>query len=106
MIIRNIDAISDLLKDQIFYDIKLEDDSSFIASDYVLYTKCMVNTPIVDVANKFALIMIEKDTNYVVNNDLRYNSLEVNGDEFIFRVVNNNKPNKVINIIYYKYDKK
>jgi hypothetical protein len=71
--IKDADEIRELIKDKIFADCLSSD--TMAPSHYLLFIKDThyLNEP----HNNKTLIIIENDTKYVVNNDMRFNKLEI-----------------------------
>jgi hypothetical protein len=73
--------ITKLLFEKTFLDVPHEDS----ASEYMLFVKDMKNTPNkVDDNNNLSLVIIDKNSGYVVNNDIPFNSLEMEDSSLKF----------------------
>ena len=88
--------ITKLLFGKTFSDTPSEDS----ASEYMLFVKDMKNTPFkVADNNNLSLIIVDKNNGYVVNNDIPFNSLEVEEGLLKFYSM---KGNKRYSIDFYK----
>ena len=87
MRVKKVYEITDLLFNKTVLDI--EDSENFQPSEYILFVKDTSYEG--DLNNKLSLIIISKDDGYVVNNNFKFNSLEVIGNKIIIYRIENNK---------------
>jgi len=91
--------ITNLLFNKLLKDLNTDEVSEMCSiSNYILFVKDMSFLGD-DLNNKLALIKIHADTGYVVNNNFRFNSLEVIDNKYIFYYMSNNKR---YNITFYE----
>jgi len=72
--------ITDLLFNKTILDMEENSDGEYQPSEYLLFVKDTFTSVYHydgDLNNKLSLIIIDKNTGYVVNNDFKFNSLEV-----------------------------
>jgi len=86
-----------------FFDYIGKEDRDSKGSEYILYVK-FIDYP--HLINKCGLVMVDKRSNYVVNNDYRFHHLEiVEKDEYYeYNIIslNEKNPNKITSITYFK----
>ena len=94
---KDVFVISEMISDKVFDDIIISDiNSTLSASKILLFAKDIhyLNEP----HNKISLIIID-GSNYVINNDFRFNCLEVVNtekyDEYNFYSIYDNKRSKI-----------
>jgi hypothetical protein len=84
--------ITDLLFNKTILDMEnyTDDENEFQPSEYILFVKDTHYEG--DLNNKLSLIIIDKDTGYVVNNNFKFNSLEIVDRKItIYRIENNKR---------------
>jgi hypothetical protein len=86
--------ITDLFFNKTILDLDpdLEDDS-FEASEYLFFVKDTNYEG--DLNNKLTLIIISKDDGYVVNNNLKFNSIELNNNKITIYIMVGNKRKEI-----------
>lgn len=86
--------ITDLLFNKTVLDMEgySNDENEFQPSEYLLFVKDTHYEG--DLNNKLTLIIISKNDGYVVNNNFKFNSLEVNDRKIIIYRMENNKRKK------------
>ena len=82
--------ITDLLFNKTILDMEEYDEDGLQPSELMLFVKDTHYEG--DLNNKLSLIIIDKNTGYVVNNNFKFNSLEIDGNKIIiYRMVNNKR---------------
>ena len=86
MKIKNDIEITEVLFNKTILDMEFDDD----ASEYLFYVKDTSSYE-TDLNNKLSLIIVDKNNGYVVNNDFKFNSIEIKERKIIIYVIVNNK---------------
>jgi hypothetical protein len=83
--------ITDLLFNKTILDMEgySDGENDFQPSEYLLFVKDTSYEG--DLNNKLSLVIISKYNGYVVNNNFKFNSLEVDGRKIIIYRIENNK---------------
>jgi len=87
--------ITDLLFNKTILDMEnyTDDENEFQPSEYILFVKDTHYEG--DLNNKLSLIIIDKDTGYVVNNNFKFNSLEIVDRKITIYIIENNKRKEI-----------
>jgi len=81
--------ITDLLFNRTILDMEGYSKGAIQPSEYIFFVKDTSYDG--DLNNKLSLIIVDKDSGYVVNNNLKFNSLEVKDRKIIIYRMENNK---------------
>ena len=92
---KDSDKITDILFNKTILDMDgyPEDKNALQPSEYLLFVKDTYYNG--DLNNKLSLIIIDKNDGYVVNNNLKFNSLEVIDNKLIFYTMINSKRREI-----------
>ena len=92
---KDSDKITDILFNKTILDMDgySEDKNTLQPSEYLLFVKDTYYDG--DLNNKLSLVIISKNDGYVVNNNLKFNSLEIIDNKLIFYTMINSKRKEI-----------
>lgn len=93
MKLKNSEDITEKLFNKTILDMEKPTDS-FYPSEYLFFVKDTSFDN--DLNNKLSLIIVDKNNGYVVNNNLKFNSLEIIDNKIVIYSIINNKRNEYI----------